>query len=68
MVKLEETKTKQRLSCTECFAVIELLAEGAGRGVDLKLLEELARVHLSQCAHCQDALLEQLSRLEKIAK
>ncbi len=64
MVQIEETKAKERLTCWECFAVIELLAEGATQGIEVELLEELAREHLSQCADCRETLLAQLRRLE----
>ena len=43
MVKLEATRTRQSLSCPECLAVIELLAEGASLGVEYERLAELTR-------------------------
>jgi hypothetical protein len=67
MIKLKETRSRRSLSCPECFAVIELLAEGATMGVEYEHLAELAREHLSQCADCREALLDQIDRLEKMA-
>jgi len=66
MIKLRETRSRKSLSCPECFAVIELLAEGATMGVEYEDLAGLAREHLSQCAECRDALLAQIERLEKM--
>lgn len=68
MVKLEATRTRDSLSCPECFAVIELLAEGASLGVEYEQLASLAREHLSQCSDCREALLGQLERLENMEK
>ena len=68
MIKLEATRTRDSLTCPECFAVIELLAEGASLGVEYEQLEALVRDHLSQCSDCRDALLAQLERLEKMQK
>ncbi len=68
MVKLEATRTRKSLSCPECFAVIELLAEGAVLGVEYERLAALAREHLAQCSDCREALLAQLERLENMEK
>jgi predicted anti-sigma-YlaC factor YlaD len=68
MVKLEETRAEESLTCPECFAVIELLAEGASLGVEYEQLAALAREHLSQCSDCREALLAQLERLENMEK
>ena len=64
MIKLEATRAKESLSCPECFAVIELLAQGASLGVEYDRLAALAREHLTQCSDCREALLAQLERLE----
>ena len=66
MIRLEESRLKKSLTCPECFAVMELLAEGASMGVEYSRLLDLAREHLSQCAECREALLAQIVRLEKL--
>jgi hypothetical protein len=68
MIKLEATRARDSLTCPECFAVIELLAEGAGLGVEYEQLAALARDHLSQCTDCREALMAQLERLENMQK
>ena len=58
------SKSKKTLTCSECFAVIELLAEGARLDIDQELLEQLARDHLAKCPDCRDQLWQRLSDLE----
>jgi hypothetical protein len=64
MIRLEVGKSMEELSCSECFALVEFLVEGAALGIDRSRLESIARDHLSQCSGCKEALLEQLQRLE----
>lgn len=49
LVKIERSEANDRLSCGECFAIMELLAEGAELGINQKRLERLTRRHLSRC-------------------
>jgi len=68
MIRLRESRSKKSLTCPECFAVIELLAEGASMGVEYSRLLALAREHLSQCSDCREVLLAQIERLENLDK
>jgi hypothetical protein len=66
-VKIELKKANDNLSCSECFAVMELLAEGAEIGIDKKRLERLARRHLSRCPDCREQLRKRLEELAETA-
>ena len=50
----------EALTCNECFAVLELLAEAARMGIDLDRLEQLARQHMAKCPECQDQFKKRL--------
>ena len=63
LIKLRD---KESLSCEECFALLELLAQAADLGVDLKRLKRLTRKHLKLCPDCQETMWEQLLKLEQL--
>ncbi len=65
LVKFERREAKNKLTCGECFAIMELLAEGAELGIDRKRLERLARRHLSRCPDCREQLWKRLGELAK---
>jgi uncharacterized protein with PIN domain len=65
LVKIELGEANDKLSCGECFAVMELLAGGAELGIDQKRLERLARQHLSRCPDCREKLWKRLGELVK---
>jgi hypothetical protein len=67
LIKIKELEKSETLTCSEYFAVIELLAQGARLGIDLERLEKLARDHLGQCLDCQDQILKRLDHLEGMA-
>lgn len=67
LIKIKDFETNEALSCSECFAVLELLAEAARMGIDLDRLEQLAREHIAKCPECQDQFKKRLDQLEAMA-
>ncbi len=67
LVEIERREANDKLTCGECFAVMELLAEGAELGIDRKRLERLARRHLSRCPDCREQLWKRLGELAKMS-
>ena len=63
LIKLRE---KESLSCGECFALLELLAQAADLGVDLYRLKRLTHQHLKLCPDCRETMWEQLWKLEQL--
>ncbi len=59
-------KPGDSLSCTDCFAIMDLLLLGAELGLDSDRLQQLALDHLAHCPGCRERLLEQLSQLEEL--
>lgn len=57
-------REKDSLTCSECFAILELLAEAATVDNDSSRFERLARQHLAKCPGCRDRIREQLFKLE----
>jgi len=55
------------LSCDDCFAILEYLADLRARvGVSIDLLRMLARNHLSCCPNCRKYYLQRLEQLESM--
>ena len=52
------------LTCDECFAILEYLADEAANGADLRILRESLRRHLEHCPDCQEHYLLRLSALQ----
>lgn len=52
------------LTCDECFAILEYLAEEAAEGADLQTLQKAAQHHLTQCPDCREHHLKRLIELE----
>lgn len=59
-------KSKDSLTCSECFAVLELLAEAADLGSDTRRIKRIARQHLAMCPECQEKIWERILKLEQI--
>jgi hypothetical protein len=53
------------LTCTDCFAIMDLLLLGTELGLDFKRLQQLARDHLALCPGCRERLLARLDQLEE---
>lgn len=64
LLRIRKIKSNEALTCSECFAVIDLLVEGVELGVELSQLEKMANRHLASCSHCQQQLDDRLRRLE----
>jgi hypothetical protein len=67
LVKFERREANDKLTCGECFAIMELLVEGAELGIDRKRLERLARRHLSNGSDCREQLWKRLGKLAKMS-
>ena len=67
LIKIELNEVNDKLSCGECFAVMELFAEGVELGIEKKRLERLARRHLRRCPDCREQLRERLEELAETA-
>ncbi len=55
------------LSCDDCFAIMEYLADMHARiGISLKLLRLMAKNHLSCCPDCRQYYRQRLEQLESL--
>ena len=63
LIKIRQVQSDQKLTCTECFAIIELLVIGAQLGIERYRLERMARDHLAYCPDCQEQIWERLGQL-----
>ena len=57
------SKDDTQLTCDECFAVLEYLANEATEGADPQALLQIARRHLVHCPDCREHHEQRLSRL-----
>ena len=55
---------KQTLSCEECFAILELLADQAASGGNYNQIMDQAAEYLERCPDCHEQLLMRLVQLE----
>lgn len=67
LIKLRRMKPGEKLTCLECFAVMDLLVEGAELGIELPRLARIARKHLARCPDCREEIRAQLARLAELA-
>lgn len=67
LIRIEEMEPGDSLTCTDCFAILDLLLLGAELGLDLERLQQLARDQLAHCPGCRERLLERLKQLEELA-
>ncbi|MDX1613633.1 MAG: hypothetical protein R3300_04935 [Candidatus Promineifilaceae bacterium] len=63
LIKIGQRDPHERLTCHECFAVLELLAQAASLGIDSQRLQKWARDHLAQCPDCRQRLQELVEQL-----
>lgn len=52
------------LTCDECFAILEYLADEAANGADPRILREAVRRHLEHCPDCREHHRLRLSALQ----
>jgi hypothetical protein len=65
LIKIDEMEPGGRLTCTDCFAIMDLLLLAAELGVDFARLKELAQEHLAHCPGCREKLWQQLHQLQE---
>jgi hypothetical protein len=53
------------LTCTECYSVLEYLADQAVAGANFEQLSAVARRHLARCPDCQQDFAQRLAALEE---
>jgi hypothetical protein len=59
-----QTQPEASLTCDECIAVLDYLADQATRGLALDRLSQAVHKHLSCCPDCRAEYLEWLRELE----
>ena len=66
---LQTTHSDQNpaLTCSDCFAILEYLAEIDVISTDRQILLGTVRKHLNSCPDCRDYYQRRLVELEKIA-
>jgi uncharacterized protein with PIN domain len=52
------------LTCEDCIAILNYLADQAARGVDLESLRQAVQKHLARCPDCHEQYREWLRELE----
>jgi hypothetical protein len=52
------------LTCKECIAILDYLADQAARGANLENLWQVAQKHLVRCPDCYEQYREWLRELE----
>ncbi len=63
ILAVSSSKDDTQLTCDECFAVVEYLADEATAGADPQALLQTARRHLIHCPDCREHRERRLSRL-----
>ncbi len=64
LVRSLQNAPDRDLTCDECFAVLEYLADSAVAGADPDRLRRSARRHLAHCPDCREHHLRRLRELE----
>lgn len=64
LIKVKHMPPGDSLTCTDCYAILDLLLLGAELGLDFDRLQQLARDHLARCPGCREKLLARLDQLE----
>ena len=54
------------LTCSDCFAILQYLADASITGVDRMVLLGAARQHLNKCPDCQEYYQQRLDELESL--
>ncbi len=61
-----QAPTDTPLTCDECIAILDYLADQAARGADLESLRQAVRRHLARCPDCRKQYVEWLRELESL--
>lgn len=68
LLKIKSLQPGDRISCTDCFAIMDLLLLAAELGLDFERLMELADQHLAYCPGCREKLWQKLRELEESSR
>ena len=52
------------LSCDECFAIMEHLADEAAKGMELEMIHRAIRRYIAHCPDCTEHHQQRLAELE----
>ena len=61
-----QTPTDTPLTCDECIAILDYLADQAARGANLEQLRQAVQKHLARCPDCRERYVEWLRELESM--
>ncbi len=61
-----QAPTDAPLTCDECIAILDYLADQAARGADLERLRQAVRKRLARCPDCREQYGEWLRELESM--
>ena len=64
LISVKESRNVDTLTCDECFAFMEYLAEEASSGAEENTLQIAIRQHLAKCPDCHEHHLKRLEVLE----
>ena len=59
-----ESNNPRELTCDECFAIIEYLADELADGADSQTIKRAARQHLTHCPDCRQHHERRLREIE----
>lgn len=59
-----ESNNPCELTCDECFAIIEYLADELAGGADLQIIKRAAQRHLTHCPDCRQHHQRRLREIE----
>ncbi len=63
LVGFNEAQKAQKLSCDECFSILEYYAEQLASGADPAILQPSIKQHLAHCPNCRSKFAAWISRL-----
>lgn len=59
-----QVPTDAPLTCDECIAILDYLADQAAQGADLEIVRQAMQKHLARCPDCHEQYDEWLRELE----
>jgi hypothetical protein len=59
-----QTQPDTPLTCEDCIAILDYLADQAARGADLDSLRQAVQKHLGRCPDCHEQYRAWLRKLE----
>lgn len=60
---VSESDQSVKVTCDECFNILDYLADEAKRGIDLNVLREALHRHIEHCEYCREHHLRRLEEL-----